>query len=78
MDPPWTAVFGALGLVFALVCDGGVEPEENLALKFDIQEPLLPEVERGIVFWGVGDCPELLRSGVTVWFGAFSSDRTLV
>lgn len=42
---------------FIFDCDGGVEPEENLELRLDIHEFLLPVTGLGAVFGVAGDVP---------------------
>jgi hypothetical protein len=47
--------FGLAGLPFRLDCDGGVDPEENLELRLDIQEFLRPVTALGAVFGVAGE-----------------------
>lgn len=49
----------AFGLCCAFIfdCDGGVEPEENLELRVDIQEFLRPVTGLGAVFGVAGEVP---------------------
>lgn len=66
---------GLAGLPFRLDCEGGVEPDENLELKLEIQEFLRPPTGLGVLRCVAGDGVDgVCCSAVLFSFGsAFSS-----
>lgn len=56
-----------------LDCDGGVEPEENLELRLDIQEFRRPPTGFGLLFCGAGDGADALSDFGSPFFSLGSS-----